>query len=434
MRQTLYHCCAKKMLLDGTAYVDFQTPTELKAMRVQQEKRKIPIGLYGGFSKWRNANFKQVQEALAENRPYVIRYYNPRPYSTRKISYDDAILGKIELAPYIWDEVIIKSDGLPTYHAAHVWDDVLMGVTHVLRGKDWLNSFSLHLMLYQAFGYKPATYGHIPTIDTKEGTIIKKLSKRKNDEAKLNTYEILGIPKLAILEYLMWIATPKFEEWRKKHGTESIWNFPINDNDLKKKQGPLFDFTKVYYFSKEVIANFSAQQLFKEYDSWSKTHDVNFHSILENEPKYSMRVFGLGKSGSTRRKDIVNYNQVQYYLGNMFDEVFYKLKKNGKSSISENTSVLELNQIGIEPKLSKHVLVEFHKNIRANGIPGNSQDMMNMMREIQAQIPETQLNSVLKVVRVALFGRTETPDLFEIMSILQKDRVLKRVQYVYKQL
>ena len=262
LRKEIYQAYAKYLLAQGKAYPCFCTPEDLEEMRQKQEAAKIRPGYYGVWAKCRNLSVEEMMEKIEKGEEYIIRLKSPGN-PEKKIKHHDVIKGNIDFPENDQDIVIIKSDGLPTYHFAHAVDDHLMHTTHVIRGDEWAASVPLHLQLFQVLGFKPPKYAHIAPIMKQEGDTKRKLSKRKDPEAAVSYYSEIGVPKEAVLEYLLNIANSNFEIWRKQNKDKSVEEFDLQLNKMGVS-GALFDMVKLLDISKNVISRYDAQTVYNE--------------------------------------------------------------------------------------------------------------------------------------------------------------------------
>ena len=271
LRKEIYQAYAKYMLEQGKAYPCFATAEELEEMRAKQEAAKVRTGYYGVWAKYRNLSLDEAAEKIKAGVPYIIRFKSPGR-EDRKIQHKDVIKGKVDFPENDQDIVIIKADGLPTYHFAHLVDDHLMRTTHVIRSDEWLSSVPLHLQLFQEAGFKAPKYAHIAPIMKNDEGNKRKLSKRKDPEAAVSYYEELGIPSLSVKEYLLNIANSTFENWRRQNKDKSIDEFDFELNKMSVS-GALFDMTKLFDVSKIVISSYTAEEVYNESLKWAKKHD-----------------------------------------------------------------------------------------------------------------------------------------------------------------
>ena len=307
-RKEIYHAYAKSLIEKGLAYPCFCSQEELNQIRENQEKAKERTGYYGKWAKYRNMPIDMAIEKIKNGEPYIIRFKSPGN-PDKKIKHKDVIKGNVDMPENDQDIVIVKSDGLPTYHFAHAIDDHLMGTTLVLRGDEWLPSVPLHLQLFYCLGFKAPKYAHMAPMMKQDGEGKRKLSKRKDPEAAVSYYTEQGIPNQSVLEYLLNIANSNFEIWRKQNPDKSIDEFQL---DIKKMgvSGALFDMVKMLDVSKNVISKYSAEKVYEEAYSWASRFDQELKEMLDDK-EYSLQVLGIERGNAKPRKDIAKWSDIK---------------------------------------------------------------------------------------------------------------------------
>ena len=290
-RKEIYEAYAKYMISIGKAYPCFATAEELDEMRKKQEAAKVRPGYYGVWAKYRNLPIDEAVEKIKAGIPYIVRFRSPGR-EDRKIKHKDVIKGNVDFPENDQDIVIIKADGLPTYHFAHLVDDHLMHTTHVIRSDEWLSSVPLHLQLFQEIGFKAPKYCHIAPIMKNDNGNKRKLSKRKDKEAAVSYYDEQGIPSLAVKEYLLNIANSNFENWRKQNKNADISEFDFQLNKMSVS-GALFDMVKLLDVSKIVISKYSAKEVYENAIKWANKYDKELFELLQKNKEYSLKVLGI---------------------------------------------------------------------------------------------------------------------------------------------
>ena len=326
----------------------------------------------------------------------------------------------------------MKSDGLPTYHLAHVVDDHLMGTTHVIRGDEWLSSTPLHLQLFQALNWDPPHYGHISPIQKIEGVSKRKLSKRKDSEASVSYYDEQGYPKDAVIEYLLNLANSNFEDWRKINPDKNNREFTLTFAKLANSSGALFDFDKLNNISKELIARYSVDDIYSKGLDWAKKYDLEFSKIFEQNPDYTKGILGIERSGQTNvRKDIAKWSDLKHETEYFFDRLFHLTTEGiiesllGINTNDIKTTVKDFIESYREDD-SKDQWFEKIKEISIeHGYAGNIKIFKEDPKKYKGYVAD-----IAKIFRVLLTGRVNTPDLYSIMHIMGKDRVLKRLSVI----
>ncbi len=424
-RAEIYHVVAKKLVEEGLAYPCFCTEEELGAIREKQESLQLDTkGYYGAWALYRDTPFEKQKELFAAGKPYTLRLRSPGSMDKR-ISFDDLIKGKIEMPENVQDVVLLKQDGIPTYHFAHAVDDHFMRTTHVIRGDEWISSVPLHIQLFKVCGFRVPKYAHIAPIMKEENGGKRKLSKRKDPEAAVTYYAEQGYPKESVLEYLLTLANSNFEDWRRANPDAPQSAFPFN---LKKMStsGALFDLTKLGDVSKNVISVMKAETVLEKALAWAKDYDPQLYELLSRDKARSTAIFDIDRGGKKPRKDIAKWDEVKDYVSYFFDELF-------------TVSMAELPD-NITPDLAKDVLDAY---TAAFNPADDKQQWFDRIKDLCAplgctpnvkeykQNPDAfkgHVGDVSTVIRVALTGRRNTPDLYAITAILGEDTVRARLQ------
>ena len=429
LRKDIYQAYAKFLISQGKAYPCFASSEELDEMRKKQEAAKVRTGYYGVWAKYRNLSVDEAIAKIKNGEKYIIRLKSPGN-EEKKIKHHDVIKGNIDFPENDQDIVIIKSDGLPTYHFAHAVDDHLMGTTMVIRGDEWLSSVPLHLQLFYMLGFKAPKYAHIPTIMKMDGGSKRKLSKRKDPEAAVGYYKEQGIPKEAVIEYLINIANSNFEIWRKQNPEKSIDEFDFKINKMGVS-GALFDMVKMLDVSKNVISKYSAEYIYENVNSWAEVYDTELAKMLEDKD-YAVKVFGIERGNTKPRKDISKWSDIKENIIYMYDDKFDNNIEYSFGKISDLNEVSKIVKLYIE----KYYDESDDKQMWFNKIKDLA-EKLGYAREVKEykQEPEKwpgHVGDISTVLRVSLTGRQNTPDLYEIMQVLGKDRVVERLNKLVK--
>ena len=432
LRKDIYEAYAKYMIEQGKAYPCFATPEELEEMRAKQEAAKIRPGYYGVWAKYRNLPVDEAIEKIKNGEKYIIRFRSPGR-EDRKIKHKDIIKGNVDFPENDQDIVIIKADGLPTYHFAHAVDDHLMRTTHVIRGDEWLSSIPLHLQLFHEMGFKAPKYAHISPIMKNDNGNKRKLSKRKDPEAAVSYYKEEGIPAEVVKEYLINIANSSFENWKKANPDKNIEDFDFQLNKMSVS-GALFDMVKLLDIGKTVISKMTAEEVYESAYTWAKEYDSELEEMLKNK-EYSLKVFSIERGNVKPRKDISKWKEVKNAIIYMYDDKFEKLDLE-----YENTKITDKNEIAKILKLyiSKYFDINHDKQTWFDKIKELAEET-GYAREVKMykQEPEKwpgHVGDISTVIRVALTGRTNTPDMYEIMQTLGEERVKQRIEMAIKKM
>ena len=427
LRKDIYQAYAKYMLEQGKAYPCFATSEELDEMRAKQETAKVRTGYYGVWAKYRNLSLDEAAEKIKAGEPYIIRFKSPGR-EDKKIKHKDVIKGNVDFPENDQDIVIIKADGLPTYHFAHAVDDHLMQTTHVIRSDEWLSSVPLHLQLFYEMGFKAPKYAHIAPIMKNDNGNKRKLSKRKDPEAAVSYYSEIGVPADSVKEYLLNIANSTFENWRRQNKDKSMEEFDFQLNKMSVS-GALFDMVKLFDVSKIVISKYSAEKVYEEALEWANKFDQELVEMLTANKEYSLKVLRIERGNAKPRKDIAKWSDVKDNIDYMYDDKFYgKDQEYPYQVINEKEDIKKILDLYIE----KYYNENDDKQAWFDKIKALAVEMgyAGEVKEFKANpdMYKAHVGDVSTVLRVALTSRTNTPDMYEIMQVLGKEAVAKRLE------
>lgn len=432
-RREIYKAVIKELVRRGRAYPDFCTPEDLEKIRKFQEEHKILPGYYGAYARDRNLSVEQRIEKIKAGTPWVIRFRSEGDHD-KKTKFVDAIRGEIELQDNDTDVVILKSDGLPTYHFAHVCDDHFMRTTIITRGEEWIPSTPIHLDMFRALGWKPPKYAHIPSIMKLDHGNKRKLSKRKDPEAAVSYFLDNGYCPKALLVYLMSIANSNFEEWSIAHKSFDFNEFPFS---LKKMSldGALFDEGKLNYFSKEVIAKMPLDELFIAVKDYADAHDEEFAKRIKESPEYVKRILNIEKDRKNPRKDYAKYSDIYPLIKFFFHDEWERKLAEGLSFPSR-----------YEPSDIKSLLLDLRDHMAFgndettwwNGVKeiASAHGFASSNKDYKAN-PDAYLGSVsdgAELLRIAITTSSQSPNLHEILEILGPDEVKLRLEKICQSL
>ena len=421
-RKEIYQTYAKWLVEQGLAYPCFCSADDLEALRQQQENDDIK-GYYGKYAKCRDLSYEQVKANIDAGMSWTLRLRSPGDVS-KKCYFDDMIKGKIEMPENVIDVVLLKTDGIPTYHFAHVIDDHLMRTTHVIRGDEWIASVALHIQLFKVLGFKPVKYAHVAPLMKEENGNKRKLSKRKDPELAVTYYEQEGFPADSVNEYMLTIMNSNFEDWRRTNKDADINSFPFN---LKKMSvsGALFDLVKLTDVSKNVICTMTAQDVFDKSYEWAKEYNKQLAALYEKDKAYATSVLNIDRGNKKPRKDIAKWSDIMDYISYMYDETFeknYELTGNATPQLAAD--VLELYKDIVDVNDDKDTWFAKIKELCPQvGCTPNVKEYKQNPDAYRGHVGD-----VSTVIRVALTGRTNTPDLFAITALLGADRVRERIE------
>ena len=429
-RKEIYECYAKSLIERGLAYPCFCTPEEIEETRKIQELNKERIGYYGSFAKCRNMSNEERAERIKNGEHYIIRLKSPGDYE-KKVVFNDLVRGKIIFPENDLDVVLIKSDGLPIYHFAHAIDDHLMRTTHVLRGEEWVSSVPVHIQLFDILGFKLPQYAHlglVMKIDEETGAK-RKLSKRKDKEAAVSYYHNMGIPVEAVKLYLMTIGNSNFEEWLNQNPNASLNDFKFNFKKMSAS-GSLFDLEKLVNISRNYISRLSKEEVYDKEIAWAKEFDPDFAALLEKHKEYALEMFNIERCQKKPRKDYANFKEIKSYTWYMFDELF-----TGDISYEFQT----INDVEEIKKILKLYLDKYYNENDDEQTWFERLKDLSMELGYSREVKEYKENSdkykghvgdISMVLRVAMTSKAMTPNLYQIMKLFGKERVIKRLNLV----
>ena len=422
-RVDIYQAFVKDLIIKDLAYPSFLTEEEKKEMTEKQQKRKQRIGYYGIWaSKERSLTMEEVQEKVASGIPYVIRLKSKGSFEN-KVVIEDCIKGKLEFPENDMDHVLLKSDGIPTYHFAHAVDDTLMGTTHVTRGDEWLSSLPLHIELFQTLGFEPPKYAHLATIQKEEDGKKRKISKRKDPEANVKFYSEKGIPVEAVKIYLMTLANSNFEEWFLANPDKDINEFELHFENMSTS-GALFDMEKLLNISRNYLSRITAEEFYNQILEWAEIYSQDFVEDLKTYKDIIIATLNIERNVVKPRKDYDMYSEIESNINYMyhFENPEYEWQK--------ITEMKEIKNI-LQTYRTKYFNEEDNEEVWFNKIKDMCDELgyASNMKEYKKN-PENYKGNVADVstvLRVALTGRSRTPNLYDIMKILGKEEITRRI-------
>ncbi|MBE6806423.1 MAG: glutamate--tRNA ligase [Ruminococcaceae bacterium] len=422
-RATIYHTYVKSLVEQNLAYPCFCSEEQRQAAREAQEAAKDRTGYYGKYAICRNLTAEEALEKIQQGAPYVVRLRSMGSEEHR-IKFDDMIKGTIEMPENDEDIVLLKSDGIPTYHFAHAVDDHLMRTTHVIRGDEWISSVPKHLQLFKTLGFKPPKYAHVSPIMVEDNGNKRKLSKRKDPQAAMHFYAQQGYPADSVLEYLLTIANSDFEDWRRRNQTAPRSDFKFN---LKKMSvsGALFDLVKLNDVSKTTIARMDAKTVTDKVIAWAEEYDQGFADLLKRDMDYTLRIFSIDRGNAKPRKDIAKWSEVPDYISFFFPETYQNaLELPETIAPADAAAILAKYATVYNPSEDKDAWFATVKSICEE--LGFCPDVKQYKADPSAW--KGHVGDVSSVIRIAMTGRRNTPDLCSIMQTLGPDVVNARLQ------
>lgn len=429
-RKEIYQSFAKKLLQEGMAYPCFATEEELKNLREMQELNKERLGYYGSWAKYRTLPVDEAITKIKEGTPYIVRLKSPGDFN-HKIVLDDCIKGKIEMPENDMDIVIIKSDGLPTYHFAHAVDDHLMHTTHVIRGDEWVSSYPIHHQLFQVLGFEEPRYAHIAPFTIKEGNTVRKLSKRKDKEAAISFYHQNGVPNEVINLYIATVNNSNFEEWYINNPDKTVDDYTFTF-DKMPVGGSLFDLDKLMNISKVYFSKLSASEIYNRTLGYAKQYDLEFYNLIKDNKDYLVSLLNIERNIERPRMDIGSYSDVKRQFWYMYDELFDKVDTPYKEvSYSYDVSFIKeyFTSIYDENDTEEEWFNKVKDYASSKGFATN--------RKEYKENPEKFLGNIAdfcSIIRVMLTTTNTSPNMYDLLKIYGKENLLNRVDRFLKEI
>ena len=426
-RKEIYDAFIKYFLENGMAYPCFCSKEELDNIRNAQEKRKDRIGYYGRYAKCRKIPIEDAYNKIKNGEEFIIRLKSPGDFN-KKIVVKDLVKGNISFPENDLDIVIMKKDGLPTYHFAHLVDDYLMRTTHVIRGDEWVSSLPTHVQLFNMLGVKPPKYAHISPIMKEENGVKRKLSKRKDPEAAMSYYHEKGIPTEAVQLYLMTLANTNFEQWMDANKDKTIDDFEFSFNKISKSGG-LFDIEKLHNISKNYLSRIKATEFYDMLVNYSKEYDEEFYELITKYKDFTIGLLNIEREQKKPRKDYSCFSEVKELVWYMYDELFDKHEKNYEfTNITDKDEIIKLMNTYIEKYYDqKDEQQDWFEKIK------DLSEKFGYAREVKEYKANPDnykghVGDVSTVIRVALTTKSMTPNLYDIMKLFGKERIIKRIE------
>ena len=422
-RKEVYQTIAKSLVIKGLAYPCFCSEDELTAIRAEQETAGTAIqGYFGEWAKCRELSFEEQQANIEAGKPFTVRLRSPGKPENR-IRFEDLIKGKIEMPENIQDIVLLKTDGIPTYHFAHAVDDHFMRTTHVVRGDEWISSVPTHIQLFKACEYKVPKFAHISPIMKEDNGGKRKLSKRKDPEASVSFYTESGYPKESVIEYLLTIANSNFEDWRKTNKDVPQSAFPFN---LKKMSasGALFDLNKLNDVSKNVISVMTADEVCEKAIKWAEVYDKELYDLMSADVAFAKGILSIDRGTAKPRKDIAKWDEIKDYISYFYNEIYapdYTLPEN--ISKEDAAAVLEAYLNVFDAEDDKDTWFNKIKELcEPLGFTPNVKEYKKNPEAFKGHVGD-----VSTVIRIAITSRRNTPDLHSIIALLGNDEIKARL-------
>ena len=425
-REDIYKAFAKKLIIEDKAYPCFCSHEEVEHIKEVQTKNKEQIGYYGRWAKCRKLTMEDVIEKINNGEKYIIRLKS-RGNPNHRVKFRDEIVGKMEIPQNNQDIPIIKSDGLPTYHFAHAVDDHLMGTTHVIRGEEWLASLDKHIDLFENLGFELPKYAHISTLMVDDNGTRRKLSKRKDPWAAVSYYHKAGIPNEALVLYMATITNSNFEMWMNQNKDKSYKDFEFSFKKMPKG-GTMYDYDKIINISKNFISTLKAEDVYNRALEYALEYDKELYDLLVKYKDYSISVFNIEREQKKPRKDIATWGDVRDQVWYMFDEL-YNPDNYEWQNVTDKDEIINV----VSSYLDKYDSND-DKDTWFNKMKGVASSLgyageMKLYKEN----PDNYKGSIADfstILRVTLTSKSNTPDLYEIMRLLGKERMKKRLEMI----
>ena len=424
-RKDIYQAFVKDLLIKDLAYPSFLTEEEKEEITEKQKAIKSRIGIFGPWaSAERNMSMEEAVKKVRAGIPYTIRLKSHGNF-LRRVVIEDCIKGEISIPENDMDHILLKQDGIPTYHFAHAVDDTLMHTTHVTRGDEWISSLPFHIELFKALGYEPPKYAHLATIQKEEDGKKRKISKRKDPEANVLYYTEKGIPVKAVKIYLMTLLNSNFEEWYLENPTKDLNEFTLEFSKMSTS-GALFDMEKLLNISKNYLSTLSAVEVYQNTLEWAKVYDEEFANLLEKEKDVAIRTLNIERESEKPRKDFAMYSEVKQNIWYMFKENF----TNVSYDFQKITDLAEIKHI-LQVYMDKYYDIrddndEWFNKVKLLcdelGYASNMKDYKKNPENYKGNVAD-----VSTVIRVALTTSSRTPNLKDIMEILGKEEIERRI-------
>lgn len=427
-RGEIYQCYVKDLMKQDLAYPCFLTAEEIDAIREKQEANKQTPGIYGEFAVCRDLTMEEIEANIASGKPYVVRLKSggePDPQKARIISVEDGIRGTLTMPENFQDVVILKATGIPTYHFAHAVDDHLMRTTHVVRGEEWLASLPIHVELFEKLGFPMPIYCHtavLMKIDEETGNK-RKLSKRKDPELSLDYYRQEGYMPEAVREYLLTILNSNYEEWRIENPDTPAEEFLFTAEKMSNS-GALFDLNKLNDVSKDVLVKLPASRLCQFMTEWSREFNPEILPLFEGQEEYIEKILDLGRDGKKPRKDLVYGKQIFQFINYFFDDYFKIEDAYPENAAADAKIILEKYLETYDHSDDQSQWFDKIRTITEElGYAVRPKDFKKNPDQYKGHVGD-----VSTVVRIAVMGRSQSPDVWEIQQILGEERTKARIR------
>ena len=427
-RESIYRTVIKEMIKRDLAYPCFCSSDDLAKLREEQEKNKIIPGYYGEHAICRKLSTEEAINKIKNGEDYIIRFKSKGNHEN-KIQVHDLIRGDLELSENDQDIVILKSDGLPTYHFAHLVDDHFMHSTTITRGEEWLPSLPIHLELFSALGFKTPNYAHLPVIMKLDNGNRRKLSKRKDNEAAVSFFLQSGYPIQGFIEYLMTIANSNYEEWRNSNPTLSYLDFPMSFEKMSL-DGALFDLAKVCNICKEIIAKMPTDVVSANVKEYASKYDEELYSLINRDYDYFKQIMSIEREIEKPRKDYEKYSDVKnaiiFFYNDYYDNMLDNLPFNENIAKEDLNAILENYKKDMHLDLTEEEWFNKLKELSVSlGFAATPKEWKKNKEAFKGHVGD-----VSSVIRVMASTRTQSQNLYYVLKILGENEVARRIDKV----
>jgi glutamyl-tRNA synthetase len=426
-RAEIYKVFAKDMVARGVAYPCFASPDELDEIRKKQEELGVRTGYYGSFAKWRDASVEEIKSALDEGKEFVVRLRSAGNFE-KKFEFDDEIKGRCTFSENDMDIVLLKSDGLPTYHFAHPVDDTLMGINLVIRTTEWFPSVPIHLEIFEKLNFERIDYAHPSPLMIMDGGNKRKLSKRKDPEADTRFFLNKGYPVTGIIEYFLNIMNSNFSDWRIQNPDKDYSEFELKLEKFNRA-GALFDMVKLEAVCKDYVARLSAKEVYEEILDWAQKNDPELVKRMEENREYCINILNIEREGNQIRKDIVKWEDVYDQFSIFFDDMFEELDIDELPNNVDKSDVKRIIDLFLDTYSPKDGVDEWFGKIKKIGNELGYTSDYKVYKENPGKF-KGKVGDVAMVLRIALTKKSKTPDLYQVMQVMGEEKVRQRLDKI----
>lgn len=427
-RVSIYHALAKYLVEKGYAYPCFASEEELAKLRETQEANKEMTGYYGKYAIWRDKPIEEIKKAISEGKPYVLRF-RVNENTPKRVSVEDVIKGPLDMDNNFNDFVLLKTDGIPTYHFAHACDDFLMGTTYVLRGDEWISSLPIHIELFNALEFKAPIYGHVAPVMKNDNGSRRKLSKRKDPESNASFYLEKGYPSSSLFVYLLTLINSNFEEWYDQNPDKDIFDFEVKFENMGVS-GPLYDLAKLDNISSQIIYKKTASENEENLLAWAKEFDHDLYVRFNENIDLVKKIFATqGFESKEHRKDLVNYSSFMDSFGYFFNDVFDKPVEGLREKILENVKESDLEEV-------VDGLINYFKDLQNGNVKTMKElgeTLLYTDKKHYKANPEAYRGMIMNlyhILNLALTHKENCMSSDDIVSVLGYDEVIRRLNLI----